>query len=344
MGRSIAAFLTALCIAAGAMSCAPVPRTNVDALLETPLGDRLESLWARHGGIDAWQRFAGVRFRLTVESGGGAVVEVPAVVIVYDEPGRVWVSTDSAAELPQPAALRPVSLATRFAPESEGATTRRELAAELGVATADLLPYRRGEGRLDYSLRSLRSLFHLPFFVAGRGWRLRSTLGAGAGAGEADRQFEALPWREEFLLGAFLFPPDDEEGDLDRLLYLSAHPLGAHGVREVRFAGYRDIDGIRVSTVRDHLARREVDTSPGDQDPFLPSTASRRETVVFLRERLDDITFLTTDDVHVLLGRGSVDDPAADLAADPADDDRNDDNDEFDTATDDSAHLGQRSR
>ena len=284
-----------------APSCSSPPRPSVEQLRQSPLGERLDELWQRHGGVETWTQHAAASFRLVVEGPAGRL-ELPAVLIVFSRPDSVWVS-DRSASLDDPYSWVELSLTAPVEPGGDEAAIRWTLAERLGLARDVFDSQRPGAGDLDYALRSLSSLFCLPFAITQGAWSLRRPLGRSPGD-EPGRQFEARPAREPLLLGPFLVPddPSPASGALERLLYFSRHPLRKSSMVEVRLGSVERVGGVLVSRLREHLASR-----PGSvehrrpEDAFLPDATIGRELRVFLREELHELSFATAAQTEAFL-------------------------------------------
>jgi hypothetical protein len=289
LASGLALIAAAIVLAAGCASPGARP-----ALLSTSAGGRIEALWEASGGRAAWEAQQGVTFRYTVEWAEGAFT-VPRILLWRSQPGKVWVG---GLDPPSPGGdeeeWEELSLALPPGKLLAGEGSRRPDE----VPAADPMV-------LDFALRSIALLFHLPLALGDGGWELRTLLVPRGVELAGSEPLEAQSRYAIGSLGPFLLPPAAETtgSPLTRLTYASSHPAFPRGVYEVRFGAYRSIDGILVAGEREHL-RRSPPEEAVRPDPlgFLPPAAAIDRPVV-LRERIEDIRFLGGPDASASLRR-----------------------------------------
>ncbi len=235
------------------------------ALLETSLGPALEKLWIEHGGLDTWRRFSGVSIQYRGTIRGKAFSSRP-LLIDFRSPGRVWCQMETGGGWLQRRTLPPKP-------------NRNEAAASIE----------------DFALGALPLLFHLPFAIEAGDWTLRRALHASGGVSGVE--FEASHKGSNPGIGPFLIriePGEDPMRGLRSAHYLCRHPALPRGPYRVEFKDYIELNGINVSTRREHFHLH------GQKEAFQnPGGAADRP---LWTESLEGIRFLSDKELGELLG------------------------------------------
>ena len=231
-------------------------------LLGTSLGPALEKLWKEHGGLDTWRRFSGasIQYRGTIR---GKAFSSRPLLIDFRSPGSTWYQLEAGGPWLQRRALPPKP-------------NQNEAAA----------------GIEDFALDALPLLFHLPFAIETGDWTLRRALHAGGGVSAVE--FEASHKGPNPGIGPFLIRIEPGENPMRGLRlahYLCRHPALPRGPYRVEFKDYIELNGIYVSTKREHFhlhRQKEAFQSPGDRPLWT--------------ESLEGIRFLSDKELGALLG------------------------------------------
>ena len=253
--RGPAALLSLLLLAPALPGCSSAGDRS--PLLGTSLGPALEQLWGEHGGLDAWRRFSGARVEYRGTIRGEAFSSRP-LLIDFRSSGRVWHQLEAGAPWSQ--------LPPQAAPNPE-----------------------------DFALGTIPLLFHLPFVIEGGDWTLRRALHAGSGI--SGIEFEASRKGADPGIGPFLIrikPGERAMKGLPSAHYLCRHPALPRGPYRVEFNDYIQLDGIYVSTRREHFHLH------GQKEAFQgPGSATDRP---LWTESLERIRFLSDKELGELLG------------------------------------------
>ncbi len=253
--RGPAALLSLLLLAPALPGCSSAGDRS--PLLGTSLGPALEQLWEEHGGLDAWRRFSGARVEYRGTIRGEAFSSRP-LLIDFRSSGRVWHQLEAGAPWSQ--------LPPQAAPNAE-----------------------------DFALGTIPFLFHLPFVIEGGDWTLRRALHAGSGI--SGIEFEASRKGADPGIGPFLIriePGERAMKGLPSAHYLCRHPALPRGPYRVEFNDYIQLDGIYVSTRREHFHLH------GQKEAFQgPGSATDRP---LWTESLERIRFLSDKELRELLG------------------------------------------
>ena len=234
-------------------------------LLGTSLGPALEKLWREHGGLNTWRRFSGARLQYRGATRGKAFRLRP-LLIDFRSPGRVWYQLETGGPWSQRQIQPPQ-------PNRSGTAANIE----------------------DFALGALPLLFHLPFAIEGSDWTLRRALHASGGLPGVE--FEAAHKGPDPGIGPFLVriePAESATRGLGSAHYLCRHPALPRGPYRVEFKDYIELNGIYLSTRREHFhlhEQKEAFQGPGD-------TIARP----LWTENLEDIQFLSEKDLESLIG------------------------------------------
>jgi len=261
--RSPAALLSLLLLAPALSGCGS--NEGRSPLLETSLGPALEQLWDEHGGLDAWRRFSGVSFqyRGTIR---GKNFSSRSLLIDLRPSGKAWHQLKAGAPWSQLPPQSPLSNRDKAAASAE-----------------------------DFALATIPILFHLPFAIEGGDWTLRRALHAGAGMSGVE--FEASCKGASPGIGPFLIRIKSEKRatrGLPSAHYLCRHPALPRGPYRVEFNDYIHLDGIYVSTKREHFHLH------GQKKVFQDSGSAIDRPL--WTETLEGIRFLSDKELGELLG------------------------------------------
>ncbi len=202
---------------------------STNALSSTSLGPLLEAMWRAHGGLDNWRRVERVRLKLGLE-GEPRDIEVPPLKLEFKSRG-----------------------CEELLVEDEGGIRR------LALRSKD-----RKEGALDYQLRTVRALFHLPFAFAEPGWEFRIDVFPRDQVEAGPVGFWALPIDLPSPHVGYHITVDPRSRRLGTVVYQVAHPWRRGRLFQVDFRRYRWIDGICVPT---EVVHREIRPDPTVIDP-----------------------------------------------------------------------------
>jgi len=247
----------------------------------TPVGKALKEMRARHGGISALRRYAGVEFAYHAHHRDGTIA-FDKVAIRFDNSRYLWMRD-----------------------EADGGTYR----IDLGAAPGGLSPTRLGDGGLvdtlrgksaaireptiDFALRGLRLLFEPALMSAVGRWEFRGLVAPP----KYSEDFNPVEVASKDLYvpeGPYLLETDTDTGLIARVLYRTDHPSARRRTQKVTFSDYATVSGFRLAHKRRH-SRPPLRPAPNiEANPFRPSPKS----IDVLHERIDNVRSLTGDEVE----------------------------------------------
>ncbi len=150
----------------------------------------------------------------------------------------------------------------------------------------------------------LASLFHLPFGLKNPGWKfrramiLRATTNPGV-------EFETSRSGGGHEIGPFFFRYTQLENGLPSVYYFCRDPALGGGVYRVDFHAYKSVQGILVSTNRNHYSISEPGNSFDsiEKEPFSPH--KKQASSILWTEKLSNLRFLSPKELEAALGQNS---------------------------------------
>ncbi len=232
----------ALGLAAAGSGCgAQAAKATVPSGRDAPWAGAVRTLWAKHGGAEAWRRHTAVTFAYSVEERNGRRTVFPEVAFRLDDYRNLWVRKDAGAE--------PRLILPDASSEFEGSPA------------------------LGFALASIRYFFSLPLASSVGRWEFRQLLAPPDVS--LPPVLEVLPREPSSPIGPCRLSFDEKSGLVRRVVFTGRHPFVSGGSQTVELDLYEEISGMQIARLRTGTRLREevsdiVFLSRGEADSRYP--------------------------------------------------------------------------